>query len=444
MTFALAVGVGGVVVLVGVVGHPVMTLAGVATATAMAFGFGPALHRRDMRAARLVNDTLERLTIGDWRARVRLRGEDELGEAGFRLNLLAERTAEQIDGYQRQITDLNALVDALPDAVLLADAQQRVVRINEPAAAFLGLTVAQAAGQRLIALLGEAQLVDAYEEALEPGTGPLVRDIRVTRQGQKLTYQTALARTAAGGVLVVLRDVTAMAEAVRMKADFVANASHELRTPIAAIKIAFETLADVIGDDPAQTDRCLTIIAGHLRRLEEMLQDLLDLSRVENIDAPPDWVDVDAALLLATVRTTMSPLAEGKGVTLEMDAGPVAPFVSDRKLLDLVIKNLVENAIKYTPAGGRVMATAEEDGDTVVLRISDTGVGIPPQHTERVFERFYQVDPARSGSGGRGTGLGLAIVKHALAVLGGHVTLTSIVGRGTTVTCVLPKTPAAE
>ncbi|HEX8324193.1 MAG TPA: histidine kinase dimerization/phospho-acceptor domain-containing protein, partial [Tepidisphaeraceae bacterium] len=388
MSLALAFGIGLIVVLVGVIGGPVATLLGVAAAMALAFGFGPATHRRDMRAARLIGDTISRLTNGDWQSRVRLRGEDELGECGFRLNLLAERTAEQLDGLGRQITDLNALVDALPDAVLLADAQQRVVRINEPAARFLSISVGQATGQRLITILGDATLVDAYEAALAaPGATPLVRDLRVTRAGQRFTYQTALARTAAGGVLIVLRDVTEMAEAVRMKADFVANASHELRTPIAAIKIAFETLGDVLADDPEQTARCLSIIAGHLRRLEEMLQDLLDLSRVENTDAPPEWTEVSAAGLLATVVQTMTPLAGEKDVTLETDSEANLSFVSDRKLLHLVLKNLVENAIKYTPAGGHARLSATQQYDEIVLRISDTGVGIPPQHTERVFER---------------------------------------------------------
>ena len=441
-TLPFAIGLAAVVIGVAATGGVVAGTIGVLAVVGGVVAVSSSVHRWDMGAARLLVDAMERMTAGDFSARVRLRGEDELGDCGFRLNLLAERTAEQIDGLGRQVIDLNALIDALPDAVLLADKQQRVVRINEPAAKFLGITAKQATGQMLIATLGEASLVEAYEHSLTHDDGPETRDIRVTRGGAKLTFQAVAARTKAGGVLIALRDVTDMTESVRMKADFVANASHELRTPIAAIKIAFETLSDVLPDDPEQTQRCLTIIGGHLRRLEDMLQDLLDLSRVEDPEAEPDYSNLTAAGLLATVTNTMGSLAGEKNVSIETNGD--ATFVSDRKLLDLVLKNLVENAIKYTPSGGRVMATIAREGAEVVLKVSDTGIGIPPQHEERVFERFYQVDPARSGSGGRGTGLGLAIVKHAIAALGGRVSLTSTVGRGTNVVCVVPDAGHAE
>ena len=436
-TLPFAVALAAVVAIVGIVGGTAATLIGMVAVAAGVVWVSAAVHRWDMGAARLLGGAVERMTAGDFDARVRLRGEDKLGEVGFRLNLLAETLNERIEALGRQCSDLSGLVDALPDAVMLADPQQRVVRINEPAAKFLGIDAKQAAGQMLIAVLGEAGVIDAYEHAVaKADSEPVMRELRVTRSGQRMTYEVVAARTAAGGVLVVLSDITAMTEAARMKTDFVANASHELRTPIAAIKIAFETMSDILRDDPEQAERCQTIIAGHLKRLEEMLQDLLDLSRVEAAEAEPDYVEIDAANLLATVHTAMASLAAGKGVAL--DVGGSGAFVSDKKLLDVVLKNLVENAVKYTPAGGRVTATVVADGSGATIVVTDTGVGIPPQHTERVFERFYQVDPARSGSAGRGTGLGLAIVKHAVAVLGGRVTLTSVVGRGTTVTCTVP------
>jgi two-component system phosphate regulon sensor histidine kinase PhoR len=279
---------------------------------------------------------------------------------------------------------------------------------------------------------------------------PQVRDVRVSRLGQKLHYQAVAARTNAGGVLLVLRDVSKLVSAVQMKTDFVANASHELRTPIAAIKLAFDTLTEVHADDPQQTQRCIQIIAGHLKRLEDMLADLLDLSRVENENIKPEIAPLLAREPLAIVRNTMTPLAADRGVTLSIEADEGMQLRSDRRLLDLILKNLVENGIKYTPAGGSVRvvmrrehaaAAGDDNGEasgTVLLQVVDTGIGIPPQHLERVFERFYQVDAARSGSAGRGTGLGLAIVKHAVHALGGQVKIDSLVGLGTTVTCVLP------
>jgi two-component system phosphate regulon sensor histidine kinase PhoR len=191
------------------------------------------------------------------------------------------------------------------------------------------------------------------------------------------------------------------------------------------------------------------IIGGHMKRLEEMLRDLMDLSRVESADLKPEVREVKGADLFALVRASLGPMAREKGVELRFanagDGRPHGRLFTDERLLNLVIKNLVENSIKFTPVGGAVtMSVASGAGPDAVISVSDTGIGIPPEHLDRVFERFYQVDAARSGSAGRGTGLGLAIVKHAVAALGGTVRIESAVGKGTTVTCVLPQGEDAE
>jgi two-component system, OmpR family, phosphate regulon sensor histidine kinase PhoR len=254
-------------------------------------------------------------------------------------------------------------------------------------------------------------------------------------------------------VLIVLRDVSTLASTIQMKTDFVANASHELRTPISAIKVAFETLREVHEEDPTITRRCIGIIDGHIHRLEEMLRDLLDLSRVESASLKPHQAPLRVSDLLVMSRSVWEPVARDKGVKLVLpEAGTTLEFTSDRRLLELVLKNLLENAIKFTPAGGTVTLTIEarpiaararnDSGrvdSEVVLTVTDTGIGIPAEHLERVFERFYQVDAARTGSSTRGTGLGLAIVKHAINALAGSVKITSAVGKGTTVCCTLPQ-----
>ncbi len=236
-----------------------------------------------------------------------------------------------------------------------------------------------------------------------------------------------------------------------MKTDFVANASHELRTPIAAIKIAFETLREVYREDPAQTERCINVIDGHLRRLEEMLRDLMDLSRVESADLKPSVAPVKTTELLQACKSAVGAMARQKNVDLRLgDGDPSTPLEihTDSRLVNLVLKNLVENSIKFTPSGGRVTVSIRQSpaasGANIAVTVADTGIGIAPEHRERVFERFYQVDAVRSGSAGRGTGLGLAIVKHAIAALGGTVRLQSAVGAGTTVTCEFPQTVRPE
>ncbi|MDB5296617.1 MAG: sensor signal transduction histidine kinase [Phycisphaerales bacterium] len=431
-----------------------------------------------------------RMAGGDWAARADPRGADELRAFSGRLNEVAAHAQRQVADLRRQQADLQALVDTLPDPVLRLDPGGAVALINRPAARLLNLSRGRALGRHVASVVNDdavLRLVDQINAddggpgggrrgdeqpggAGPAGGGTVTREVRLARDGQWLTYQAVAQRTADGGALLVLRDVTALTAAVQMKTDFVANASHELRTPIAAIKIAFETLRDVYADgaeraDLAQADKCVQIIDGHLRRLEDMLRDLLDLSRVENPHLKPTVRRLRTADVMAGVRSSLGPLARQKLVELVLDepgartSAEVTPheFLCDERLLGLVLKNLVENSVKFTPPGGAVSVELRLAEPTAVgaglcgtsggaagepavrLTVRDTGAGIPPEHLDRVFERFYQVDPARSGSAGRGTGLGLAIVKHAVAALGGAIEIESTVGQGTAVTCTIPQ-----
>jgi two-component system, OmpR family, phosphate regulon sensor histidine kinase PhoR len=440
---------------------PVVT-GGIVAALLAALLLWAIILRQWINPTRTLAEAAERMAEGQWDRRVTPAGADELRSFSTRLNLVASHAQRQLADLKGQQADLQALVDALPDPILVSDAAGKVVLINPPAARLLDLSRSRALGEAVVNVVNDEavlQLFDKVREAQRQGAPEprpsdgipfppdlLTREVRLNRDGQWLTYQAVGTRTAGGGVLLVLRDVTALAATVRMKEDFVANASHELRTPIAAIKIAFETLREVYGDDPVQATRCMQIIEGHMARLEEMLRDLLDLSKVESASLKPHVRSVKSTDLFAQVRSALGPMARQKGVELRL-GGPSQPdfFYADERLLNLVLKNLVENSIKFTPAAGTVTCDVGhgEAERSVVLRVTDSGIGIPPEHLERVFERFYQVDPARSGSAGRGTGLGLAIVKHAIAALGGTVQIDSVVGKGTTVTCVLPQ-PAEE
>jgi two-component system phosphate regulon sensor histidine kinase PhoR len=415
------------------------------------------LQRQWIKPTRELAGAAEMMAMGDWHARVRPQGADDVQFLADKMNLLASHAQNQLDEIGKQRRDLRGLVDTLPDPILVTDGNGRVLLINQPAAELLELTPSQVIGKKTVSVVSDEvllQLIDAASpkksddadgSAAVSTTARVQREVRLMRGAQRLTYGAVATPTAVGGVLLLLRDVSAMANTVQMKTDFVANASHELRTPIAAIKIALETLRDVFGDDRNQSERCISIIDGHVKRLEEMLGDLLDLSRLESPDAEPKMADVKPWDLFAVVRSTMGPSARQKGVELRFDDATDTPasFHSDERLLHLVLKNLVENSVKFTPTGGSITVSVRpENGNghaAVRLSVIDTGIGIPPEHRDRVFERFYQVDPARSGTAGRGTGLGLAIVKHAVAALGGTVKLESAVGKGTTVACVLPQ-----
>ena len=431
------------------------------------------LQRLWINPVRRLAAAAERMAAGQWEQRVDPDGAEDVRFFSAKLNLVASQAERQLADLRHQRADLRALVDTLPDPILAIDYRRRVSLLNPPAAALLEVRPDRGLGELAIQAVAEPQVLALIEEALRtrfedgsgsdvaaPAAAPTKRSVRgqihVTRHGHRLTYDAVAVPTAGGGAVLVLRDVSALAATLQMKTDFVANASHELRTPIAALKVAFETLAEVHGEDPAQAERCIRIMDGHMKRLEEMLRDLMDLSRVESAEIKPSVQTIKASDVYAQVRAALAPIAREKGVELryteEGVGGPVR-LLTDERLLNLVLKNLVENSIKFTPAGGRVAVTARLEvppagangrGAEAVIRVEDTGIGIPPEHLDRVFERFYQVDAARSGSAGRGTGLGLAIVKHAVAALGGTVELESTVGSGTTVTCLLPQEAAAD
>ena len=455
---------------------PLVLLIGLAAGAALAWR----RNRPARRALEAIRGVAEQVAAGDWRPRLEL---DARAPAAARRiadlhDRVADRTLRQLKNLSRQRDDLRALVDALPDPLLLADTARRVIRINRPAAELLGVPADLALGRPLEAVVSDPAVLALFDQTAEidkQTTGadgrpvlPLRRSLRLSRGGRRLAFQAVATRSAAGGVLVVLRDISTLDQTLRMKSDFVANAGHELRTPVSAIKAAFETLGDVLGDDappPKMVGRCLSILGGQVQRLEDMLQDLMDLSRVESGEAKPVHEPLRIGELARDLRQTLGAVAAEKHIDLSLPAGESAAieFVSDRRLLTLALKNLVENAVKYTPPGGRVAMTAERHDlpddaaelhrhltdrpyHEIVFRVSDTGVGIAADQIGRVFERFYQIDPARTGTNaasGRGTGLGLSIVKHAATALGGGVRVESVLGKGSTFTLTLPQAAAA-
>ena len=427
-----------------------LSLAGAAIWTAAVMTWHRVMWRDP--AAELVG-TIDRLTSGEWDLYADPRGAATVQALAQRVNRLVENVRVQLDDLRIGRGDLQTLVDTLPDPIIATDAAGRIVLINRPAWRLLELSRGMALGTKFDTAVNDNALLELFdaaannselqdEKVVDGDVAAVRKPLRLLRSGTRLTFDGYATRTVGGGVLLVLRDVTQLAAAVQMKTDFVANASHELRTPLAAIKIAFETLSEVYNDDPQQAARCIAIIGGHLNRLEEMLRDLLDLSRVESIDLSPEFQRVKPVEVFAQLRAALGTFARDKGVELRLDNDArVGEFLADERLLNLAIKNLAENSIKFTPVGGSVTVAFTLDAsitDGLCIAVTDTGIGIPLEHQARVFERFYQVDPARSGSAGRGTGLGLAIVKHAVAGMGGSIDLSSEPGKGTTVKLAFP------
>ena len=393
--------------------------------------------------------TLAAKTIagGDLSHRAAIAGSGELGQLASALNEMRDSIAGQIGQIAAQRQNLVSVVDNLREGVLGLDNDGRILLANQSAVNVLaGGHEGAVLDQHLQSVVRLADVVDAYNLAARTGK-PVNRHVEVSRNGGRITLDVHARKLPSGdagriGGIVVVRDVTDMARSAAMKAEFVANASHELRTPLATIRAAVDSLAFGGTDDPDAFAKCLAILNRHVSRLENMTNDLLDLNIAETGRTRLRQEDIPVDSLGEWVRSHFATQAQEKLVelTVETQRGELT-FRSDRRLLELIIQNLVHNAIKYTPANGRVeclIALSPEAGH-LTIRVSDTGCGIRPQDKPRLFERFFQADPARSGdSTVRGTGLGLAIVKHACERLAAHITIDSEVAQGTTVTVTVP------
>jgi len=241
-----------------------------------------------------------------------------------------------------------------------------------------------------------------------------------------------------GATLVVVRDVTQQRQLEDVRRDFVANASHELKTPAATIQAVAETLGQAAADDPAAVPRFASQLEREAVRLSRIVADLLDLSRLESGSALAEIVSLGAAAREEGQRLEES--AERVGVTLEILTGGEQPVRGSQRDLTLLVRNLIDNAVRYSHEGDKVQVEVDSEGDEVTLRVTDTGIGIPSRDISRIFERFYRVDRARSRETG-GTGLGLAIVKHVVDNHGGSLEVESELGRGTTFRVRLPAAP---
>jgi signal transduction histidine kinase len=317
--------------------------------------------------------------------------------------------------------------------VLLVDPQENVEYANLSARVLLGhepQSLATIVPQTLRHIVeGARENGSAREEEMEMG-----QPLRVVRASAVPVGSD----TQGGTVLLVLRDVTEARRVEAMRRDFVANASHELKTPVAAITAAAETIREALQDDPEGARRFADRLFGDASRLTRIVGDLLDLSKLEAERPPRDRVRLD--LVAAEEAERFMFPAEAASLTLDVSTETPVTVLGSAASLALLVRNLLDNAIRYTRPSGHVSVLVTRRESDAVLEVADTGMGIPSRHLPRIFERFYRVDPARSRETG-GTGLGLAIVKHVAEQLEGRVEAESELGRGSTFRVVLPLAP---
>jgi two-component system, OmpR family, phosphate regulon sensor histidine kinase PhoR len=352
-----------------------------------------------------------------------IREVDALSEALRQMN---RQLGDRLADVQRTQAGSTAIVDAMVEGIIAADARGRVTLANPAARRLLGY-----APDAVLPELRTLFRVKAAREAVEVVLqGGAVHDREVELDDRILAVNAR--PLTEGGAVLVLHDLTDIRRLEAIRRDFVANVSHELKTPLTSIAGYAETLSG--GDVPPEiAERFLGTIRANARRMQRLVDDLLDLSRIESGRWVPRRELVAIEPLLGETVMLLSDRAEARRVRVETRvADDAATITGDADAIRQVLTNLLDNAIRYVPEGGQVSVIARRDGAQVELAVADNGTGIPSEHLPRIFERFYRVDPARSREEG-GTGLGLAIVKHLVEAHGGRVIAESTLGQGTTI-----------
>jgi two-component system, OmpR family, phosphate regulon sensor histidine kinase PhoR len=372
-----------------------------------------------------------RVAEGDFRP---LSGEgkgDTLESLGVSLN----QTAQRLDRTIRTLTEernlSSAILGSMVEGVAVVNGAERLVFANPGFTQILDLDVPPVSGSSLLEVIRQTELIEAVRRVL--AGEPRVEAEIVTGTLRQHYFAATVASVRAGetsGSVIVLHDITALRKLERIRRDFVANVSHEFRTPLTAIQGFSETLLAGAVNDPNNRERFLGIILEHSRRLARLTEDLLRLSEMDAERLELEVHRLTVHQLVESCYETAHRRAAEKGLTLTLELSDHLPDVSgDSRRLQEVLQNLLDNAIQYTLSGGKIVLRAEAKNDEVVFTVVDTGIGIPRSDQPRIFERFYRVDAARSREAG-GTGLGLAIAKHLIEVHGGRIWVESEVGEG--------------
>ena len=412
--------------------HFAVWLAGLMALT-LALLLGTTLSRWLTRPILAMTRAARAMSHGDFEVALPTPGDDELGDLVNTLDTLRNQLAARMADLRGEGHKLRAIINGMSEGVALV--QDGVISVANPAFARLCGLGGDAEGRAIRDAVRVPAVGDAIDSALASGA-PTSREVQVAGRALVASIDPLGPATARQAV-VVLIDVTEPKRLEKLRREFVANASHELRTPVAAIVGVAETLAAGAADDPEARGSFLEILMRHAQRLSRLTADLLDIARLEGGYKPRVEV-VDVGSAVDAVLGTLQIKAEPKQITLDKKLPLSLSVSAERAAVEQMVSNLVDNAIKYTPAGGRITVRAEARGGRIRILVEDTGAGIPKEHHARLFERFYRVDDARSRDAG-GTGLGLAIVKHLALANGGDVSVESDVGKGSRFIIALPQ-----
>lgn len=418
---------------------------GAAIALAVGFMLGFFFTRMITRPLISMASTARRIASGDYGHRVRLNARDEVGALAGSFNTMADELERKLQTLTADRNKLLAVLGGMVEGVIAVDSKEKVLHMNSAAGRILGMRPEDALGRPIWEICRIPEVSEALAETMRrrrevlrevrlPGS---VRDRIIELHASTLSD----AAGAAAGAVVILHNITEIRRLEQVRRDFVANVSHELKTPLTAISGLIETILDDKEMEEATRRRFLERIGGQAGRLSSLVKDLLTLSRVESQGEELEGRSFDLREAVDNSLGVFLPEGEAKGVEIDVSTpGSPVMVLGDAEALREVVDNLVSNAIRYTPRAGKIGVSLRADDGRAVLEVKDTGIGIEPRDQARIFERFYRADKHRSTEAG-GTGLGLSIVKHIVSKHGGDISVESAPGRGSAFRVRIPLVP---
>ena len=410
-------------------------VAGLLTAAVAVFLYRSSIVGRDNERVAAILSVARRYLLGDLSRPAPDYGDDDLGSVARAMDQAVQELGRRVDHLARDRARMEAILASMIEGVLVVNEQGRLQHVNDAARRILKLEQ-ESLDRSYVEAIRHPGIVDHIARALA-GEETDGLELSVTRDTTRTLVARVTPVVAAGrGAVLVMHDITELRKADLVRRDFVANVSHELRTPLTAIKGYAEALLDD-PDDPDAREKFLDIIHRHATRMERLVKDLLRLARLDAGQEAVELVPCDVAGLLKGIANDFEPVAAQKQQSIHTHVAPdAATLVTDAAKFHDIARNLVENAVHYTPDGGAIDVHATVVNARLQLTVADTGHGIAPDDLARVFERFYRVDKSRTRPGG--TGLGLSIVKHLVHVLDGEVTASNQPGGGALFTVTLP------
>jgi len=416
-------------------------------AVTISLGISFALARRVSRPISQMAQAAKMISKGDLSRRIREDSRDEVGDLAYSFNRMSEELQRQMGDLAREVSEKEALLSSMIEGVLAIDRDEHVILINQAAQRMLELGPDDALGKFHWEVIRNSEINNLFKEVLKTKEQKEVK-LQIGHLDERAFMVYAAPIRAWGGnilgVVAVFHDVTEIRRLEKVRMEFVANVSHELRTPLTSIKGFVETLKRGAIDERENAVNFLDIIERHTDRLNQLITDLLDLSRVETGKKKMDFQPIKVEELINRAVSHFMEISNKNRPKIKYNIPSDLPMVlADEEGIETVLKNLLDNAVKYTPKRGEINITSTDKDDYIEIAVVDNGIGIPSRDLPRIFERFYCVDKARSRELG-GTGLGLSIVKHIIEAHGGTVGVESEVGEGSRFTFTLSKVSKPE